>query len=493
MAGDELPTLLRELRGELQVRSHPGRQAYLRLRPNRYGWTEEPYHDEAFRIWEGLLRKFPRDHQTLHHLAIMYHARAFDLEDSADPGVADADWTRALELWHSLWSTDEFWSDLVGELDADVQDPFPALRAGWPEQLLQVHFDIAFAEDTKHYRARRHIRLALDSPFPNEVKEKIRLRAYERTVGHLLPAVWEPETVDGPTLAPALKAIRSYLDLDEEFLPALGDLLSLLVKYQTGQVQQVNAAVDDEERNALIREAAAFAQQNGAYIAPLDRDLARLEPGVLSDLIAWHARAGQALRLAEDYEHAAASYEFAAFAARQDGNEVRREELRREQEMCHALAAREHALSGDDGRKAQAGELLASLAGGEHSPECLRIMANTRMLLEDYAAAETDCRAALAALDAEPRDTDHEADLARELLEMIRARRAIHDLLAQVRQAMDEQRWGAALQHLDEVARLEPANPLVPLLRRTCFQGQAEFERARRGWQDAFKKVTDDD
>lgn len=493
MADGELPALLRELRGELQVRSRPGRQAYLRLRPNRYGWTEEPYHDDAFGIWEGLLRRFPGDYQTMHHLAIMYHARAFDFEEGTDPGAADADWTRALELWHRLWRADEFWSDLASELDADVQDPFPELRAGWPERLLQVHFDIAFAEDTKHYRARRHIRLALDSPFADEVKEKIRLRAYERTVAHLLPVVWEPETVDGPTLAPALKAIRSYLDLDEEFLPALSDLLSLLVKYQTGQVQQVNAAVDEENRDALIREAATFAQQHGAYIAPLDRDLARLEPGVLSDLIAWHARAGQALRLAEDYERAATSYEFAAFAARQDGNEIRREELRREQEMCHALAAREHALSGDDSRKAQARELLAGLTGGEHSAECLRIMANTRMLLEDYPAAEADCRAALAALGTEARDTDRELDLARELLEMIRARRTIHELLGRVREAMDEQRWGVALQHLDEVARLEPANPLVPLLRRTCLRGQAEQEQARRGWQDAFKKATDDD
>jgi tetratricopeptide (TPR) repeat protein len=493
MTGGEVPDLLRELRGELQVRSHPGRQAYLKLQPNRYGWTEEPYHEEAFRIWEGLLHRFPGDFQTAHHLAIMYHARAFDLEEGPDPGTADADWQRALELWHLLWSTDEFWSDLANELDADVQDPFPEVRAGWPEQLLQVHFDIAFAENTKHNRARRHIRLALDSPFAQEVKEKIRLRAYERTVGHLLPVVWEPETVDGPTLVPALKAIRGYLDLDEEFLPALSDMLSLLVKTQTGQVQQVNAAVEETERDALIRAAATFAQDYGTYIAPLDRDLSRLEPGVLSDLIAWHARAGQALRLAEDYARAATSFEFAAFAAQQDGNEPRQEELRRERDMCHALAAREHALSGDDSRKAEAQELLANLTGRDHSPECFRIMANTRMLLEDYPAAEAACQAGLAALRAEPRDTDRELDLANELLEMIRARRAIHEALTQARQAMEEQRWGAALQHLDEVARLEPGNPLVPLLRRTCFKGQADLEQARRGWQDAYKKLADDE
>ena len=112
---------LAELHGELDSAMNPHRLALRHLGPSdRMGWLSAVYHDEPFRAWQKLLQSSPGDLETLHHLAIMHHARAIDLEASESPKQSDPDWEAALGYWTRLWQSDAFW-DRIAAL-ANVRD-----------------------------------------------------------------------------------------------------------------------------------------------------------------------------------------------------------------------------------------------------------------------------------------------------------------------------------------------------------------------------------
>ena len=76
----EVDGLLTVLAGELEVANNPHQLARRALGVTPEGWTKVPYNKEAFRAWSDLLRRNPHDVDAMHHLAIMHHARAFDLD-----------------------------------------------------------------------------------------------------------------------------------------------------------------------------------------------------------------------------------------------------------------------------------------------------------------------------------------------------------------------------------------------------------------------------
>ena len=63
------------LAGELDASLNPHRFAMGQLGVNAMGWTKTPYNMEAFRLWSALMSRPPVESSTLHHLAIMHHAR----------------------------------------------------------------------------------------------------------------------------------------------------------------------------------------------------------------------------------------------------------------------------------------------------------------------------------------------------------------------------------------------------------------------------------
>lgn len=530
MATGQLLDLLQELRAELQVHNNPERQARARLKPNRQGWTEAAYADEAFRIWEGLLRQFPNDLTTLHHLAIMHHARAIDLEQSDDPSRSDADWRRALELWHRLYAEDAFWVAWARHIDDGVKNPFPQVRAALPAQILQLHFDIAADEQSKHYRARQHVRLALDAPFPQQAKDRVRLRTYERMTAHLPMGVWESFTFDAETLEEAIEAVTHYLDLDEEFLPALKDLLDLLTRLQTGHVQQTNATGSTEEFRQNLQEVRSLSSRYDSHIRRLEQllqqvngdlpansdgaddgleasgmDLHQLKSDALSNLVLWHSRVGQALRLLEDYEAGAVHYRRAFEAADQGGaDEERREEMRKDWLLGVAQAAREHAVRDETGQT-KARELLESIAGETGlSAMCLMVRANTLMFLKQFDAAERDCEEALTVLEEEKNGIDSEAAENAAMLEpeceklldaVVRARRqhATRSYLDQASDAIEQNQWDTALERLNQAARIDPDGVLILYLRAQCHLKQLDAERARADIERAQRLAEKED
>ncbi len=489
MPDTELVDLLNELRAELQVHNRPERRAYANLDANRYWWPAEPYAEEAFPIWEGLAAESPEDLNSLHHLAIMHHARAFDLEASDDPGRADADWERGLELWHQLWQDDRFWEQIGQRGDSDQADCFTAVRAEWPEQVLQTHFDIAFDETAKNYRARRHISLALDSPFPDNFKESVRLRTYERLTAHLPPVVWDSNTFDPGTLDPGLKVITRYLDQDEDFTPALTDLLGLLTKLQTGYVQKTNAADGAENFRLQLQTARTLHSRFDPHIVRLEARLSDLPGETVAELILWHSRGCQALRMLDDFEDAAALSQRALVVTRHDSADPKRaEEIREEWLHCVLLSARKHA-AGSEAGEAKARELLQSIDGEEWLPPlCLLVRANTHLLLREFDAAENDCNAALASLRNGTAALDFAGEMAglesscEDFLGVIADARRQHDtqrFIEPAIAALQRKDWGTALRLLGQAAQVNPEHSGTFFLRAQCHMGLEDFASAQ--------------
>ena len=482
MPDAQLTTLLDDLRTELNVASNPERQALaqLKLVPRGGGAAELPYADEPFKIWEDLHRQFPEDSRTVHHLAIMYHARAFDLEQSDDPNSSDTDWQRALELWHMLWLDDAYWRSLADLLDPDVQDPFPQVRESLPDAALQVHFDIARDPATRNYRARRHVAFALSSPFPDGCKLKARRGAYESATAHLPDDVWSASTYDVAILRPALEAISGYLDLDDDLAPALADLLAILTRLQTGYVQRTNAEDARDEWEGRLREMRAIDERYGARIRRLGHDPTSLGPEVLADLAMWHTRMGQALRILRSFDCAAEHYGQALTASRlgvDDQENVL--ETEREWALCTLLSARERA----SGNSPMARELLESVSGISLSPTALLIRSQALLELQEFEHAEMDCEQALRNSGQGLDEDSGELEAAcREHLRMIRdvkSRRTTESGLDRAMVHMRTEKWSEAIQSLDEALDANAEDCAGLLLRAECHMRRLEAHRAR--------------
>ena len=216
------------LAGELDASLNPHRFAMGQLGVNAMGWTKTPYNMEAFRLWSALMSRPPVESSTLHHLAIMHHARAFDREATDDPTSADADWEAAMGYWHRLSQVDSFWDQIASIACRNTKrDAVDALRANLPHLILQVHFDIAFDPATSTHRAKYHVRRAMHSPFAKEACEAVRHNTYAQFIRQIAANVWQVDMLDPEVLKQGTDRIQAYLEIDPGCIPALEDALRL--------------------------------------------------------------------------------------------------------------------------------------------------------------------------------------------------------------------------------------------------------------------------
>lgn len=499
-----LPELLKGLRAELQVSNNPDRLAIASLKPNQHGWTAEPYSDEAFEIWGKLRRETINDLQTIHHLAIMHHARAFDLEQSAEPAAADADWKQSLELWHQLHTLPTFWEKLGQQADNDSADFICDIQEELPERLLQIHFDIAADDRSKHYRRRAHIALALNSPFDGKVKDKVRLAAYERWVADLPSTVWSVDTLDPAELQPAIGRIRGYLDLDGDCGPALADLITLLVRLQTAKVQQTNAVgADQRERRQKLDEIRALGAEYHDHVTRLEHvlGLAGVRQGdhraasvqhqigerhhdALPKVSRWHSLIGQASQLVDDFEDAAAHYWSALVAARAAGSDQElMDKLERNWATWVALTALNCVEQGKEGHRT-AREKLQTIAGTQ-AIGSLGIFFQARVYFElgDLVAAARAAERAVSIAKFESRAAADSADYRETSIaesDCLRLLRTIQmrPHLDAGEKAMDQGRWAAAVQHFDKAAAIDADDFTVRFFRAQALLQMDEIGRA---------------
>jgi hypothetical protein len=136
--------------------------AALRRDGERRAWTEE-----AEAIW----RSAGRNRRTgAHHLAVLFHARAYELEVTESPDAARY-WREALDCWAEVHRDDTFWSELeltLPERMGVAVDPaiVAEARRRLPADLLQVHVDLVLTyQHLAPERAREHLRILRSAQF----------------------------------------------------------------------------------------------------------------------------------------------------------------------------------------------------------------------------------------------------------------------------------------------------------------------------------------
>lgn len=183
--------------------------AYAALVENgeRHPWTAQ-----AEDIWAEARGHDP---WRQHHLAVLHHARAYDLEIQ---GSADAHgyWTRALEHWRAVHKDGTFWEKLtlhLGEhMGTDIDPGIVAeIRKRLPRDLLEPHRDlIAAYRSGESHRARSHMRLLLSAPFASDLIDGVRAGLVRDVVARV------PQAIQTASYEPMLVELGEWLSIDPE-------------------------------------------------------------------------------------------------------------------------------------------------------------------------------------------------------------------------------------------------------------------------------------
>lgn len=484
----EAHELLGSLSGTLNRANSPERLARNSLGVNTYGWTQKPYSDDAFRTWNRILKRRPDDAAALHHLAIMNHAKAFDLENGPGPEAANPFWEKALDCWHKLLANEDFWGRMASGLDGRPRrdEILADLKRYWPCRLLLVHYGIAFDPETASQRRRNwHVRLALDSPFDDAAKEEARRLAYERHIAGVNPDVWHPDTLDPEVVTEGAGVIESFLENDPRCVCALSDLLRLASRLARAWVQQINAlAGDDPERDGVIGQFQRASGNWGPYFEQLLAIVETLDEDVRQNLFFWWRITGDAHKAIHAFTEAAGYYENARLAA-QDPDDLALVDAKMGEAL--ALNAREIASSHDPEEERRAKRLCDEVRAREGlSISAHAYLANAYMLVHEFDAAEEVCNEGL---EIEPELTpealesaEAEKHILRDLLDAIARQRALwkaKSLLGEAEELMEQRNFAEACARLGEAVELAPEMPPLFFLRAQCHLALLNPARAR--------------
>jgi hypothetical protein len=335
--------LLEDLRAQLATRNTPELRllGQLGLNPRKYGLTDELYSDQSILELEptvagagAAIYTDPELVRAVHHLALMYHARAFDYESNPAQFDPNPQWKKALEYWHILCQSDLFWEMLARKIDPHVANPFPGLRDSMPERLLNIHFTIAFSADTRPWRAREHIRIALESPFSLELKNQLRQNTYIHFVERVPAAAWDPTLHDAEILEAGIRCISDYLKLDESYLPALSDQLDLIFRRLAVILAVFNPQAGPSEKQGVYQNASGLILTYTLLINRLDAHRSDISPRAQDHLMEWHRVAGIVFMNLRVLTSAADHFEQAALLAEMQGKEDKANEFHELKNKC---------------------------------------------------------------------------------------------------------------------------------------------------------------
>lgn len=178
------------LRSKLKERLSGHAIAYKQLLTGEKPFAlKQLYHPLAEKEWRKISAENPGDWVACHHLAILYHAKAFDLEMEGRDAEAEAAWKEALTYWQKLVELQEPINSIHGWLKNmerykdDHDSELLALKAKVLHDLLLVH--VRWYE---HYvslkqpdKAERHYSILERLPL-NEAQEMLK-RLYEKNYG----------------------------------------------------------------------------------------------------------------------------------------------------------------------------------------------------------------------------------------------------------------------------------------------------------------------
>jgi hypothetical protein len=208
-----------------------------------------PYTPRAIALLERFHDLDRHDGDAVHHLAIAYHAMAWDLELRGDEGAPQA-WRKALEHWKKLKLSKPFWRQLIarGEslgagFDGSVIEEFRGLLV---ERLLDVHVELIrhHCETMERQQALRQVALIKQSAIPPASRKQLAERVYEAMVpaGRSLAVTERPEEL--------MRLFEEFLGLFPHHVPALRSFIEVSKAWlsQLSPASQWESIVALEER-----------------------------------------------------------------------------------------------------------------------------------------------------------------------------------------------------------------------------------------------------
>jgi tetratricopeptide (TPR) repeat protein len=469
--------LLAELQETLDAAKNPNRIALKSLGVTRLGWTPSVYSNEAFSIWSKQYQRDTEDIEAVHHLAIMHHAKAIDLEQSDNPAVANEHWENSIQLWYALWQSNAFWSRIAECVSKDSKrNAIDELRKDFPILFLKTHYEIVTDTETPQSRINYHVHTALQSPFPEEAKERVRCDAYEWFTSQIPSTIWETHSPEPSDALNALRIIGQFLVKDPKCVPALTDGLSILVRLLRSFYTDINALSSEDEvsRNNILLEMNKTGKEWQPYLDILGNHRDTLEEDVRSNLALWCRAMGEVACALNQPAEGMKYYKFGVYTGPEDDREAIL--CRRKLGEIEAIEARSMAVNKDNGARSTCDRL------SQHTdlPVSAYIyLAHAYKELGDLNKAKEVCRAGI---DLEPDYDSYEFieddDRAREILVSIYNGILGEQSYLKAKDLYDKHDFQEALPHLNAAIEYEPIHPLYYFIRANCFIEIAEPENA---------------
>jgi tetratricopeptide (TPR) repeat protein len=204
--------------------------------------TVIPHSPEAIATMESALDFDENDGDIIHHLAIAYHAWAWDLEIS-EPDKALPVWKKALYYWRKLQACGAFWRDLCakGESLGETfeKSQIEEFRKNLMRSLLEIHVNFIrhYYELNKADLASRHINLIKQAQISPADRKHFEILVYEAMTSTVPKVVGEGHFME------ALSTLDHFLDLFPAYPPALRNYLEITKQW----VEQMSPSSQWEE------------------------------------------------------------------------------------------------------------------------------------------------------------------------------------------------------------------------------------------------------
>ncbi|MFO1432372.1 MAG: hypothetical protein U1F76_19880 [Candidatus Competibacteraceae bacterium] len=231
---DRLTAALHELAGVLQT-VQQGSQRWQGWRRLQLVDEHEvahiaPYTSTALATLEQAYALNENDGDLIHHLAIAYHAMAWDMEIDRPEQAAEI-WEQALFYWRKLQACEPFWQKLYtrGALLSPAFDKtvIEEIRSNLIQFLLEIHVEfIRYYFDVKRYdQASWHVRIIQRARIPLAARKRLAELVYESTTSTVPVLMAEGHFSD------ALSTLDIFLDLFPSHPTALKNYLEIGIQW----------------------------------------------------------------------------------------------------------------------------------------------------------------------------------------------------------------------------------------------------------------------
>lgn len=231
---DQLTAALHDLAGVLQA-VQQGSQPWQGWRQLQLTDEQEvahiaPYTSTALATLEQAYALNENDGNLIHHLAIAYHAMAWDMEFDRPEKAAEV-WDQALFYWRKLQACEPFWQKLYakGALSGIAFDKavIEEVRCNLIQFLLEIHVEfIRYYFDVKRYnQASRHVQIIQHARIPLAARKRLAELVYESTTSTVPTLMAEGHFGD------ALSTLDIFLDLFPSHPTALKNYLEIGIQW----------------------------------------------------------------------------------------------------------------------------------------------------------------------------------------------------------------------------------------------------------------------